>query len=191
MSAPFISRRSRRPARPRAPRRSRTRRAALLLALVSLAASAPTEYEVKAAFLFNFARYTEWPEGAFADAEAPLVFGVLGEDPFGELLDRTVEGKRLHERPIVVKRAARLADLGRVHVLYVSRSEQERLDEILADLARRPVFSVSDLPSFAQDGGIARFVRVNGKVQFGIEARRAEALGLRISSHLLKLAREA
>lgn len=160
-----------------------------LLALGAASSQVATEWEVRAAFLYNFARYTEWPEEALGAADDPFVIAVLGEDPFGKDLDRTLKDKRLHERPVVVRRAERLAELGRVHVLYVGASERPRLTKLLEELRERPVLCVSDLDDFVRVGGVARFVPVDGRIHFQIDDTTAARRGLRISSHLLKLSR--
>jgi hypothetical protein len=93
---------------------------------------APTEYQVKAAFLFNFARFVEWPPRAFTSATEPLGVCVLGEDPFGEALNRVVAGKMLGDRTLMVRRAKKLQELGGCEILFISASERARLPEILA-----------------------------------------------------------
>lgn len=146
------------------------------------------EYKVKAAFLFNFARYTEWPDGSFEKADSPLVVAVLGEDPFGAILDATLDGKSLSGHPLQVRRHRHLKDLKDCHVLFVGRSEARSVKQILARLAGKHVFSVSDIPGFAVRGGTARFRIQRGKVAFEINTDAAARERLSISSQLLKLA---
>src|SRR5664279_2589147 len=93
--------------------------------------SQPTEYQIKAAFLFNFAKFVEWPPEAFADANSPLVIGVLGENPFGDDLERTIRGKTINNRPLVIKEFRSPAEATNCHVLFISTSEKQRLPEIL------------------------------------------------------------
>src|SRR5262245_22285190 len=102
------------------------------------------EYQVKAAFLFNFARFVEWPSDAFADARSPLVIGVLGPDPFGAELDEVVRGKTVHGRSIVVQRYARPSDVGPCHVLFVGRGEAGRLRRGLGALKDGRVLTVGE-----------------------------------------------
>ena len=161
--------------------------AALGPARAAAATPAPlAEYEVKAAFLHNFARFVEWPEAA---ASGPLVVGVLGEDPFGPLLDRTFAGKTLRNQPIHVRRLARVEDAAGVHVVFISRSEEGRLADILRPLRGTPVLTVSDIPDFAARGGIIGLRLEDQKVRFDIDPNQAARAGLKLSSQLLKLAR--
>src|SRR5207244_3549829 len=113
---------------------------AMLLAgaLESLAQTEPSrEYQVKAVFLFNFAQFVDWPTQAFAQAQTPLVIGVLGEDPFGAYLDETVRGEKANRRPLSVQRYRQVAEIKTCHVLFISRSETDRLEQILAGLKGR------------------------------------------------------
>jgi hypothetical protein len=146
------------------------------------------EYQVKAAFLFNFARFTEWPPASFSSPGAPFVLGVLGEDPFGDNLEQTVSGKSVHSRPLLVKRAATLQELGDCHILFVAGSEKRRLPEILEALKSRAVLTVSDVDDFVRSGGMIRLLPKGDTIRFEINARSAQEVGLKISSKLLRLA---
>ena len=148
----------------------------------------PGEYEVKAAFLYNFAKFVEWPQGAFADADSPLIIGVLGDDPFGEVLDRTVAGKLVQGRPLRVQRWKRLVEMRNCHILFISTSEQGSMLSILDKIRPTPVLTVSDSGDFDERGGIVGFIMVDNKVRFEINNRRAQDAGLKISSRLLMLA---
>jgi hypothetical protein len=165
------------------------------LLLAALAWSAPSavggtppnrEYQVKAVFLFNFTQFVEWPAEAFADPTAPLVIGVLGEDPFGAFLDETVRGEKAKGRPLVVERYRRVQEIGNCQVLFISRSESDRLGEILASLAGKPILTVSDIEGFAPRGGVIRLVTVGGKIRLRINLDSAKAAKLSISSKLLR-----
>lgn len=150
-----------------------------------------TEYKVKGAFLYNFARYTEWPEGTFADDDAPLVFATLGEDPFGEILKTIVNGKALSGRPLQLRHHKSLEELleaAPCHVLFVSESMKKQLPAVHKALLTKPIFTVSDLTDFATLGGTARFFIKQGTVRFVINQSSAKRQGLTISSQLLKLA---
>lgn len=146
-----------------------------------------SEYRVKAVFLYNFVQFTEWPANAFADAKAPLVIGVLGNDPFGSALDETIAGERIHDRKLIVKRSHKLDDLKDVHLLFVSASEEKRVDSIIAAFQTRPVLLVGESEGFAQRGGIIRFYLANNKVRFVINPTAAKQRGVRLSAQLLKL----
>lgn len=151
--------------------------------------AAPTEHEVKAAFLYNFARFVEWPKEAWASPDQPFVVGVLGEDPFGETLDRTLAGKTVAERPIVVRRLSSSEGAHEVQILFVSSSEGPRLARILYALTDIPVLTVGEPSGFAEQGGMIGFRTEDRRIRFDINTERAQRAGLRISSQLLKLAR--
>ena len=125
---------------------------------VSAQSASSREYQVKAVFLFNFAQFVEWPTNAFSQAQTPLVIGVLGEDPFGAYLDDTVRGEKVNNRSLVVERYRRAEEIKTCHVLFISRSEADRLAEILANLKGRNILTVGDAESFAERGGMIRFV---------------------------------
>ena len=144
------------------------------------------EYQVKAVFLFNFTQFVEWPAEAFAHPSAPLVIGVLGEDPFGAYLDETVRGETVNGRSLMVERYRRIQEIGNCQVLFVSRSESDRLDQILASLAGKPVLTVGDFEGFALRGGVIRLLTVGGKIRLRINLDSAKAAKLTISSKLLR-----
>ncbi len=146
----------------------------------------PAEYQIKAVFLFNFAQFVEWPPQAFPEAQAPLVIGVLGEDPFGAYLDETVRGEKLNDHLVVVQRYRRAEEIGACHVLFISRSEADRLEPILARLKGRSVLTVGDFDGFARRGGMIRFVRENNKIRLRIGLETAKAANMTISSKLLR-----
>ena len=144
--------------------------------------------EVQAVFLFNFAQFVEWPVGVFTDPQAPLVIGILGKDPFGSFLDETVRGETVRGRGFRVDRYRRLDEVKDCHILFVSRSENKRLKEIVAALKDRPVLTVSTGEDFDQPGGIIRFVRDDNRVGLSIDLEAAQAARLTFSSKLLRSA---
>lgn len=163
---------------------------ALLASGPVAAAPAPSrEFQVKAVFLFNFTQFVLWPQTAFAHERGPLCIGVLGEDPFGAALEEAVAGETVRNRPVVVARFARVADVRDCHVLYIAASEAANADHILAQLHGKPILTVSDLPRFAQRGGIVRFYLEGAKVRLEINASAAQRHGLKLNSQLLNLAR--
>jgi hypothetical protein len=168
---------------------------ALAAALVALparraraAATVAGEYEVKAAFLYNFARYVEWPPGA-VPAGQPFVIAVLGHDPFGPALDAVLRGRTIRDRPLAVRRLARLDEMETAQVLFIARSEGDEVARILRRLEGQPVLTVGEEPDFAQQGGVVRFRVDQDRVGFEINIDSAERAGLKMSSQLLKLAR--
>ena len=158
-----------------------------LLPLTARAESASREYQVKAAFLFNFAQFVEWPAEAFADAAAPIRIGVLGDDPFGQTLEDMVRGETVRERSIEVQRGRRVDELGGCHLLFISRSERARVAGILGSIALNPVLTVSELDDFAAQGGGIRLYLVGTKVRFEINPDLVQRQRLKVSSQLLSL----
>jgi uncharacterized protein DUF4154 len=164
----------------------------LLLAATAPAASQPTiptEYQVKAAFLYNFGRFVTWPARAFADSTAPLLVGILGEDPFGTEIDAMLRGKTLEGRPVQVQRFQELRDLGPCHILFTARSDPAFLQQLFATLRGRPVLTVGESTDFTSRGGVIRFYLEENRVRFEINVRASQRAELWISSKLLKLAR--
>ena len=160
----------------------------LVLLLPGMARAQAPEYDLKAAFLFNFAKFVEWPASAFIDERAPLTICVYGEDPFGSTLDVVVQGERVGERSLLVQRPDGLDDLGECHVLFISRSEKDRLAEVMAQVEGKPVLTVADTDGFLRAGGVINFILEGSKVRFLIDQAAAQRNGLRISSKLMRLA---
>jgi hypothetical protein len=148
-----------------------------------------SEYQVKAVFIYNFTKFTDWPPDAFSSPRAPIVIGILGEDPFGQTMDDLVRGETVRERPLVVKRLRAGDDLSSCHVLFISRSEKERLPAVLSQLKGSQVLSIGDLAGFAEQGGMVNLLLTNKTVKIEINQASAEQAGLQISAKLLKLAR--
>jgi len=144
------------------------------------------EYQVKAIFLFNFTQFVEWPADAFAHANTPLVIGVLGEDPFGAYLDETVRGETANGRPLTVERYRRIQEIGDCQVLFISRSEADRLEQIFGSLKGRRILTVGDVEGFTRRGGMIHLATITGKTQLRINLEAAKAAQLTISSKLLR-----
>lgn len=148
------------------------------------------EYTIKAAYLYNFARYVTWPDGAFQGLDAPLVIGVLGEDPFGDALETIAQTKKIDSRAIVVRRYASLSEYEPCHVLFVVWNVgEETQDKALKELAGRGVLLVGETPTFTQRGGVIGFFVEENKIRFEINPAAAQRERLKISSKLLSLAR--
>jgi YfiR/HmsC-like len=170
-----------------------------LLALLLVGASAGAradarhdlEYQVKAAFLFNFTKFVEWPSEAFKTPGDPLTVCVVGDDPFGDNLDAAVQGETVNGRRLKVVRTRTLAELRTTdcHLVFVARSGRQRQQEILAALAGTGILTVGDETGFLTDGGVIRFVLDDNRVRFEINLAAAEASRLKLSSKLLRLAR--
>lgn len=145
------------------------------------------EYSVKGAFLFKFAAFVEWPGTKFPAAGAPLVIGILGEDPFGLMLDKVVRDRTILERPVVIRRMLSPIDTKSVHVLFISRSETERWPELLPNLRGSQVLTVGEFEPNS-NGVVINFV-VGNRVRFDVDLEAASHSGLKLSSKLLQVAR--
>ena len=150
--------------------------------------SLPSEYRLKAAFLFNFAKFVDWPADAFDKSNSPMVIGILGDNPFGADLEDTVRNKVINERPLEVKVCPTPAAATNCHILFISTSEKKRLPEILGSLRGASVLTVSETDGFTETGGMINFVREGNKVRFQINDAAAKNARLTISSKLLSLA---
>jgi hypothetical protein len=151
-------------------------------------ATEPSEYEVKAAFVYNFIKFVEWPSHSFTAEDSPFVVGVLGQDPMNDALE-SLRGKTAQGRKLAVKRFNRMGDLDRCHVLYVGRSEKEQIAAVLKATTNLNVLTVADMKGFAQAGGVVNFITQENRISFEINVGTAERAGLKVSSKLLKLAR--
>ena len=149
---------------------------------------AASEAQVKAVFLFNFAKYVEWPAAAFPSAAAPITIGLMGTDPFGGELQHDVEGKTVNGRTFVIKHIASDSELSGCQILFISDSEASRLGGILAKAGSLPILTVGENEAFARNGGIINFVLKNGNVRLEIDLAAAKKAGLTISSRLLAVA---
>ena len=148
------------------------------------------EYAIKAAYLYQFGRYVEWPAQAFADERAPLVIGVLGADPFGNLLEEIARTKRIEGRPIVIRRFTSAADCTFCHILFVCASvDSESKTLILQKVRGNPTLLVGEEPGFAERGGTINFFLDENKIRFEINTEVARRDQLKISSKLLSLAK--
>lgn len=145
------------------------------------------EYRIKAACLYQFGNYVEWPERAFPEADSPFVIGVLGEDPFGAALETTVRGRSIDGRRIAIRRSRQIDDLRSCHILFISRPEQRRLPQILRGLGRSSVLTVGEAEPFLRRGGMIALITENKRVRFEINPRAAMRAGLKINARLLRL----
>ncbi len=157
--------------------------------LSALATESYEEYQLKAAITYNIARFVIWPDGTFADAEAPLVVCVLGD---GKTVDgfSSLEGKLLGRRPIQVKYLQSQKDCRDGHVLYVARSQSHDMNSLLAKLNNAPILTLSDMENFSARGGMITLVNVDNNIRFAINLEAATAADLQLSSKLYSLATE-
>ena len=150
--------------------------------------SEPTEYQMKAAFLFNFAKFIDWPPSSFATAEAPFSICIFGSDPFGQAIDSTLKGQSIRGRGVTVQRVHDASQLRHCQMAFVASSERHHLQDILQAIRGASVLLVGESPGFAADGGTIQFQMEDNRVRFSINPDAAERAGLRISSKLLSLA---
>ena len=165
--------------------------AALLLAALPGAADV-AEYQLKAACLYNFAKFVTWPPQAFASGNAPLVIGVVGEDPFGKTLEEAVAGKSVDGHALKVNRfdsftPAEGAGLRKCHILFICYSEKDKVGDILGTLRGANVLTVSEIENFLLKGGGLLFDMEGKKVALQINVEAAKKSGLEISSRLLQV----
>ena len=171
--------------------------AAVLAALLSLAAAAPIrgqanpsiEYQVKAAFVFNFAKFVEWPLDTFKSENAPIVFCVFRHDPFGSALDEIIRGKAINNRAVLARRITELSDLRACQLVFVSSVEYEHLSEVLKSLKGTSALVVGESEGFAERGGGIQFFPEDKKLRFAVNVDAIQRARLTVSSKLLALAR--
>lgn len=142
---------------------------------------------IKAAFVYNFAKFTRWPENTWAEQSAPLHLCTVGED---ELVDelRRLGGQTIQAHPVIIRSLAKAQNPEACHLLYVATSEQKRYKNILKTLRGRPVLTVSEVRHFSRSGGMIELYREQGKTRFIINLRTAREAGLELSARLLSLA---
>lgn len=146
------------------------------------------EYKIKAAFLFQFSRFVEWPAAAFASSDAPLTICVLGDNPFGSALQEISAGELVYTHPLIVQHHDDVNDLGACHIVFVSSTEGEVARRALQRLSGKSVLTVGDSTEFTRQGGVIGLVTVNGKVTLQVNRSSADAAQLRISAKLLRVA---
>src|SRR5258708_19034648 len=151
-----------------------------------------SEYLIKAGFIFNFAKFVEWPQATFAQPDSPIVIGILGTDPFGTLIDQIVQNKKIGARGFVVKRlkwGTDFKELRECKILFVGDSEKAHIGELVQIVKTLPILTVGETPGFAERGGVIRFVLEDNRVRFEVNVEAARQADLTISSRLLTLAR--
>jgi hypothetical protein len=170
--------------------RSAAAAAAAFLLLGNLCAqrAKPTEYQLKATYLYNFTQFVLWPRQAPPDPNRPFSICILGRDPFRSALDAVLSGARVYGRSVVAVRIAAPREAAACRILFISASEQERLGQILEAIGKFEVLTVSDMPYFTQRGGMIEFTSDGNRIRFAVNLSRAREAGLILSSELLKLA---
>lgn len=172
--------------------------ACALLAVVALPVDAQAQApehstdvarQVKAAYLYKFASYVEWPSREFADAKSPLTIGVMGEDALADELAYMVASRTVNGRPVAVRKVRRTDDaLGGIHILFVGRLEKSKLPEILAGLKGRPILTVTDADDALALGSMVNFVVTGDRLRFEVALPAAETSRIKISALMLAAA---
>ncbi len=151
--------------------------------------SAHGEYDVKVAFIYNFATLVRWPEGSFADPGAPLSFAILGTRDFAPNTERFFEGKKIGSHPVEVVRISDPSELAGHHIVFVSAAERNRTAKVLQGARGTRLLTIGETEGFAKRGGIINFYREGNKIRFEINRAAADIAGIHVSSRLLRLAK--
>lgn len=148
------------------------------------------ESKVEAVLLYNLARFVDWPTGAFAQTNSPIVIGILGHDPFGLELEQAVAGETVNGRPIRVEHCSSVEEAARCHIVFVSSSERRHARQIVAQLKGHPVLTVSDLSDFARRAGgmVAFYINDQNKIRLRLNLEAAKSAHLSVSSKLIQVA---
>ncbi len=156
---------------------------------VELQGQTANEYQVKAAFLYNFAKFVEWPPEATRDMDDQMTICIIGEDPFGSILDESIKGKTIGTHKMVIRRLKSGRDIKGCQIAFISSSEKNHLRPILKSLNGAAVLTVGDTEDFAQVGGVINLTLEETTIHFEVNLDAAERAGLKISSKLLSLAK--
>jgi hypothetical protein len=158
-------------------------------AALGLRAQPPaTEYEVKAAYLLNFGKFIKWPPAAGLAEKDKFSICVLGEDPFGQVLDSTVRDEKIAGKPVAARHLSRAQDATGCQVLFISGTEDKQVRKLLPALDKAGILTVSDVPGFLDHGGMIQFTLVGNRIRFEVNLDSVESGGLTLSSELLKVA---
>ncbi len=179
----------------RAPTRTKWGKlAALLLALAAsglgpgrAAPEVGSEYQTKAAQIYSFTKFIEWPPKKFPSAESPFIIGVYGSDDITDFLRESFQSRRIKDRSVEIRHLTNKAELAGCHVVFVSRSERDRLGMVLHELRRENILSVGESDNFLRSGGVINFVNVDGATRFQINLGAASRESLKVSSKLLPI----
>jgi uncharacterized protein DUF4154 len=147
------------------------------------------EYAIKAAFLFHFAQFVEWPEGTFRDSNSPMIYCTIGEDPFQGALDESLKGKTIAARALQVRHLKDVSEAQGCHVAFIGKTGSRRIADELTSLGGSPVLTVGETEHFVKDNGMIAFCLEENKIRFNINLGAAEKANLKISARLLTLAK--
>ena len=162
--------------------------ALLVVPGLSAQGSKPTDFQVKAAYLYNFGRFVEWPTRTTATRGDAFTVCVLGQDPFGPALDATLAGETIGGKRVIARRIAAPQDSDNCQILFLSLTKGEGLERIIETVDKNSVLTVSDMPQFLERGGMIQFVSEGNRVRFEVNLTATQHAGLTLSSELLKVA---
>jgi hypothetical protein len=160
----------------------------LVVASNVLGQAKPGEYQVKAAYLYNFGRFVEWPAKLTTANTGSFTICVLGDDPFGPALDTTLAGEMIGNQKVAARRISSLQESVDCQILFISLSEAKRLNRIIEALGNSAVLTVSDIPQFSQRRGMIQLVMEGNRIRFEVNLAATQRAGLTLSSELLKVA---
>jgi hypothetical protein len=146
------------------------------------------EYKIKAGYLFNFAKYVEWPEKTLPATNSPVIIGLLADDPAAVIIEQQLQGKLANGHPLSVKLLVDLTGVSVCHIFFVSRAQKERTEDLLARLPTTPVLLVGEVDQFAHRGGMLNFIRKDEAFRLEVNLEAAEKAGLRVTSKLASIA---
>ncbi|MBI1803439.1 MAG: YfiR family protein [Ignavibacteriae bacterium] len=162
----------------------------LCLSQSALSQSDPkTEYKFKAVYLYNLLQFVEWPKESFQEESSPIVIGILGQDPFGQVLDQTVQNEKVQNHEIVVRRFTDPDEVKECHLLFMCKSEKDRFVQVLRKMENRNVLTVGEIEGFAEHGGAVNFYVEKSKLRFEVNTAALKKNNLKVSSKLLRLTR--
>ena len=160
----------------------------LTWAVATTQAQSMNEYKIKAVFLYNFAKFVEWPAEAFQSPNQPIEICILGQDPFGNWLEETVQGRAIDGRALEIRSVVNIKEMGGCHVVFVSLGGQKRFRSLLSEMNKRSVLTVGESDNPSKSDADINLMRQGTRVRFEINAEAAKQKHLRISSKLLALA---
>lgn len=147
------------------------------------------EYQVKAAFLYKFTRFIDWPTAAFRSPTSPFVIGIIGNDPFGGYIREIVKGEKVGSHPIIIQQYHNSQEVINCHMLFVNPPATSRVKDIVTAIGGRSILTVSDMENFTAYGGMVNFYKENNKIRFEVNVASSRSAHLEISSKLLTVAR--
>jgi hypothetical protein len=148
----------------------------------------PTEYQIKAKYIYNFTRFVDWPEESFENPDSPFVIGIIGNDPYGIDLDKTIEGKQIKNRRFIIRRCQNIEDLSSCHILFIGVDKGAQRSQIFNKIKNKCILTVGDEEHFARDGGMINFIIMKKRIRFEINREAVKQSHLKMSTNLLKMA---